>query len=102
AEAVAAHARVDPQDVDLRVAAPGEAVDAGDERAVVVAQEARERPAVAVAGGVEIERVQRLPQLLLVRRARRVGDRDLEAGAVVSHRTTVGARPRARAVRSGS
>jgi hypothetical protein len=45
AEAVPAQRLVDPEDLDLGVAAPGEAVDSGHHAAARVAQEARERAA---------------------------------------------------------
>ena len=54
-DALAAARFVDPEVFDARVAAPREAVDARDERPALVAQEAGQRLAVAVAGRREVE-----------------------------------------------
>src|SRR5438128_1527040 len=84
AEPVAACRFGHPQPLDHGVAAPREPVEAGDQLAVVIAQEAAQRPTVVVAGHRDVVRDHAIAQLRDGSLVVNVGDGQVTQGAASS------------------
>ena len=83
ADALAAERLRDPEHLDVRVPAPGEAVDPRDERPVRIAQHTREIAGVAEAGRLDVEGIEPALELRPVVCGDDVGDADRDAVAHV-------------------